>query len=444
MLHRRNFFRTLGTAALALPALSGLPRSLSAQPITAPKRLVIWFTPNGVPFDRWFPTAGATERDFTLSDMLSPLERHRERLLVLGAREWDPRYVRNERGISIKCVPETPSGGHQLGMLLTGAPMATYDGVELGSAPSIDQIVARAIGDQTRFPSLELGARVGGNEGQGKRLVYRDAGQWIPAVDRPEQVWDRVFASLVGSPDERERDLARRRGVVDFLHGRYASLRTRLDAGDRATLDAHVTALREVEGRLTAPLNACEVPGRPDIAPRRWDDYTDLPDLIEAQCDLLALAFACDQTRVATVQITEAASNARYPFLTGTEEWHHALSHDNSPESVDKLAQIGAWHAERLSGFLDRLAAIPDVDGRTVLDNTIVFWANEMADGVYHTHQNMPFVLAGGGGLRTGRYLQLDDASHNDLLLALVNLMGVDVDYVGAPEYCTGPLGGLT
>ncbi len=93
---------------------------------------------------------------------------------------------------------------------------------------------------------------------------------------------------------------------------------------------------------------------------------------------------------------------------------------------------------------MDRLAETPDLDGRTVLDNTCILWMNELSHGVYHTHQNMPWLLAGGAGMRTGRFLQLGDTAHNDLLLAIAQLMDVPIDYVGSPEWTTGAMPGLT
>ncbi|MEM9074353.1 MAG: DUF1552 domain-containing protein [Myxococcota bacterium] len=446
---RRTLLRSLGSAALALPCLS-LGRSSRAQPTAPPKRFLVWFTGNGVYKPEWFPTG--TEHDWVLSPSLEPLARHKDRLLVFGARDWEDQGFRDHLGLSIKCVDDLPSGGHGLAMTLTGRPSAEYDGVSWASAPSIDQLIADQVGRDTRFPSLEVGVRVQGNEGSGKRLVYRGAGAPVPAESDPVALFDRVFGTLTLDPAARERELAGRQRVVDFLHGRFSTLRSRLDTTDRRTLDAHSEALFEVESRLLdVGEQSCTLPDRPTIPDAVWNDYSNMPIIMRAQMDNIAMAFACDLTRVATLQITEAASNARYPFLMGPtglpiDDTHHGLSHEPwaNAEAMQKLVTINRWHSEQLAYLMDRLSETPDVDGSSVLDNTIILWVNELSDGRFHTHQNMPWLLAGGGGLRTGRYLQVADVAHNDLLLACMNLMGVEADYVGSPEWTTGPMTGLT
>ncbi len=386
---------------------------------------------------------------------MEPLERHKERLIVFGARGWSPdddRDFRRERGISIKCATDLPSGGHGINMTLTGAPAADFDGFYRATAPSIDQTIANGIGDDLPFRSLELGVRVGGADSGSKRLVFRDAGTPLPAENEPAALFERLFGSLTHAPDQLERARIQRERVADFLHRRFSTLRPRLDMPDRRVLDGHIATLHELEERaMSLGGRACVAPTVGEIGPGSWDDYANMPAIMEAQLDILASAFSCDLTRVATVQITEGGSNARYRFLSGPdgrpiEEWHHSLSHEQ-PSNLDamaKLTTIARWHNAQLALLMDRLEAIPDVDGRTVLDNTVILCVNELSDGRYHTHQNMPWMLAGGGGLRTGRYLQVEDVAHNDLLLACVHLMGVEADYVGSPEYTTGPMSGLT
>jgi hypothetical protein len=159
----------------------------------------------------------------------------------------------------------------------------------------------------------------------------------------------------------------------------------------------------------------------------------------------MAAAFACDLTRVGTIAFNWHGSNARFPFL-GVNEWHHELSHAPASDLVarDKLIKIERWFSTQLKSFMDRLAAIPEGSG-TVLDNTLILCVNEMSDGYFHTHQNMPFMLAGGasGALRMGRFLKFEDRSHNDLLVSVCNAMGLPDTTFGAESACKGPLPGL-
>jgi len=129
---------------------------------------------------------------------------------------------------------------------------------------------------------------------------------------------------------------------------------------------------------------------------------------------------------------------------------HHTLSHlgDDDAAAVDKLTRINNWYAQQLAGLLSRLAAVPDVDGSTLLDNTLVLWSNELAKGNTHSRMGAPYVLAGhaGGALRAGRFLDYSGLAlpHNDLLVGLLNIMGLPDTSFGKPDWNSGqPLPGL-
>jgi hypothetical protein len=161
--------------------------------------------------------------------------------------------------------------------------------------------------------------------------------------------------------------------------------------------------------------------------------------------DLLAMAFACDLTRVATLQWSRSGSAMRYPWL-GINDSHHLLSHaaDTNTAAQNKLVAIGRWYAEQLAGLIARLKALPE-GGGTVFDNTVIVWFTELAKGNNHTRLGASFLLAGSGGgaLRTGRHVSYGGAPHNNLLVSLMNAMCVEEDRFGHPDFCTGPLGNL-
>ena len=150
------------------------------------------------------------------------------------------------------------------------------------------------------------------------------------------------------------------------------------------------------------------------------------------------------------IQWSRSVSQTRFTWLpTPVIEGHHDLSHrgDDDAAAVDKLTRINNWYAQQFAGLLSRLAAVPDANNTTLLDNTLVLWCNELAKGNTHSRQDAPYVLGGraGGALRTGRFLSYEGQglSHNNLLVSLLNAMDLPDQTFGKPEWCTGPLTGL-
>ena len=158
------------------------------------------------------------------------------------------------------------------------------------------------------------------------------------------------------------------------------------------------------------------------------------------------MALACDLTRVGSIQWSRSVSNTAFTWL-GINEGHHDLSHegDGNADAVAKIVQVNRWYAEQFAYFLDQLKAIPEGDG-TMLDNTVVLWCNELGQGNSHTRKDVPLIVAGnaGGHFSTGKYLQFDAHSHNDLLISLCHAMGYPVATFGDPSLCSGELPGLT
>ena len=460
---RRNVLKLLGAGAIAAPVASRLlghgssHGSLKAQDEEAPTRFVVMYSANGTVWPEWFPRGGDT--DFELGRILQPLEAHRDRLVIPMASDLgtDGDRWREARGISVKCNDEMPSSGHGLGWLLTGAPVRSYGDQTWASGPSVDQLIAERIAGSTPFRSLELGVRVAGEAGDGQRLSYRAAGEPLPAENDADAVWERLFGDYMDEPVDpmvEARALARRTALFNFTEGGLGAVAGAHPASDNELVRAHLEALAEVRARQEAPRpmgGACIIPDKPNVpAHESWDDYSTMPAVARAQIDNLVGAFGCDMTRVATLQINEAASNARFPFLLGPDgapitDWHHTLSHaspEDTPE-MEKLISIGEWHAQQFAYLLQSLQDRTDVDGRTLLDNTVILWAQELSEARFHTHQNMPFLLAGGGRLNTGRVVRVPDSSHNDLLLSCMHACGIEADAVGDASLCTGGIDGL-
>lgn len=444
---RRELLAALGAAGL-VPLL---PSAARAQ--AAPRRLVVFYTPNGTVGPQWRPKG--TETAFTLGRILAPLEPHRAKLLVLG-------------GLNM-ALADSGFGSHHtrgIGGLLTGRPilMGRFESAGPPTAGwaagiSLDQHIAKVAGASTRFRSLELGVRVIDAEVRG-RVSYLGPSQPVPPMESPYDAFDRLFAGTrppVGGGGGGEMGLDRlrieRKSVLDFVQLELASVRRSLGTDDRPRLDAHVESLRDIERRLSPP-QAPPVAGCAAPAPGARMDLTaseNMPAIGRLQMDLLVGALACDHTRVATLQWTSAESNQTFPWL-GINGQHHVISHagDGDAGALENLTRINTWYAEQLRYLLDKLAAVREGE-RTLLDNTVVLWMNEVGKGNNHAHRDLPFLLAGscGGHFRTGRFVDFmaggaSGRPHNDLLVSLANAMGLPDKLFGDPAHCTGPLPGLT
>jgi hypothetical protein len=312
----------------------------------------------------------------------------------------------------------------------------------------VDQRIADVIGGETKLRSLELGVQVGEADNWG-RICYRGSNQPLPPEDDPSAVYARVFAELHTDPAVLERERQRQRSILDAVGSEYARVSAQLGSADRQRLDAHLTAVRDIEERLTrvgtAGGAACSDPVVSAVVKNDNDAY---PEVGGLQIDLLAMALACDMTRVASLQWSRSVSQTRFTWL-GIEEAHHDLSHlgDTDESAITKLGQINQWYATQLATLITKLKAIPEGDG-SVLDNTIILVCNELGKGNTHSRTNAGYLLAGGGGgaLESGRFLSYDpeqQISHNGLLVSLLNAMDVPDKQFGKTEWSNGPLSGL-
>jgi hypothetical protein len=161
--------------------------------------------------------------------------------------------------------------------------------------------------------------------------------------------------------------------------------------------------------------------------------------------DMMVMAFACDLTAVGSFQWTDTEAKHTFPWL-GLDQHHHFYQHDGGFRP-DECEQICTWYSEQHAYLLQAMDAL-DMGGHTLLDESVVFFGSELAQPPTHSKDDMPFLLAGGGGgLRGGRFLrheELGDRSHNNLLVSILNLFGNETQTFGDPSYCSGPLGNLT
>jgi hypothetical protein len=438
---RRNFLRAASGMAVALPLLPSLGARAQSSPF--PKRLVTMYTPNGQIHKTWWPTLGpGGPTDFTLNQAHAPLAAHKHRLTLLG-------------GVDLLSAAGGPGGPHQRGMgtLFTGKQLLEGQfmdgcGSSAGWAAgiSVDQEVANHIGIDTPYKSLELGVRATENDVQG-RISYAGPGQPLQPMLQPLDVYDRLFRRLVipSDPDapEAERLIAERRSVLDTVDEQLRLLSAKVSTEDKHRVDAHLTLVRDVERRLGATLGQCVKPTEPQALDPSSE--VDMPTIAELEIDLLSIAFACDLSRVASFEISTGLNRIRYPWLNSMGEGH-PLSHEgsSSEKALTELTARAAWHSGLVARLFDNLAATTEADG-TAADNTLLVWCSEVSEGNVHSHTNMPFLLMGGGWhFQTGRYVTAAKESHINLLVTILNAMGVPATTFGLPQFCTGPLSVLT
>ncbi|UJR82597.1 DUF1552 domain-containing protein [Sandaracinus amylolyticus] len=437
----RRFFLGGAGAAIALPFLPSAVRMLEGRGTAhadhasceTPKRLLAWYVPCGIHMAAWRPTS--TGRDFALPEILQPLEPVRGKMNVLTG---------------IANMPARPDGPGDhaagTGSFITATHVVKTEGSDIRNGVSMDQVAATHLGSCTRFASLELGIDGGGPAGgcdSGYSCAYARNVSWsgpqtpMPKMTDVRAVFDRLFDGFdpTASLAEIERRRAYRTSVLDVALEDANSLRPRLGTTDQRKLDEYLTAVREVELRISSEETlVCEVPGRPA-------EDLDLTARIDVMSDLQAIAMQCDLTRVITFMMANAGSNRSYPFL-GIGDGHHSLSHhQGNAENHRKLTLIDRWEMERFSYFLQKLDSIEEPGGGTLLDTCAVFLSSEISDGDRHNHDDMPILVAGtaGGAWETGRHVVYDGRPPvANLFTTLLNAVGVPSTRFG--DDGTGPL----
>ncbi len=266
----------------------------------------------------------------------------------------------------------------------------------------------------------------------------------------PATIWQALFGAGP-SPD-----LAWDKSILDAVDRRYAKLAARLGAEDRARLEQHLTKIRELESSLGS-VAGCAQPALVDTSPynpleglNSADDgsikapETDamIPAVGKFMTDMLVMALACDLTAVGTLQWSDSEAKHTFPWL-GLGETYAYYQSDGGYHPTE-CEQIGTWYMEQHAYLLRQMESV-DMGGHSLLDESVVFFGSQIRDPPTHKKDDMPFLLAGsGGGLRTGRWVRYGGASHNDLLVAILNLFGDPRTTFGDPLYCDAPLTNLT
>ena len=430
---RRYFLRDSGLV-VALPALASLGHSqLKAQevPISrmattasgAPLRMAFMSIPNGVQQDHWFPS-----NDFELNRTMEPLKSFKEHFQVISGLDH----------INATAGPDG-AGDHARASatFLTGMRARKTAGSDIRCGISVDQLAAQHVGRQTRLPSLELTSDLIRNSGScdsGYACAYQYNLAWSSSTTpvtpeaNPRLVFERLFGS--GNKSERKQNYARRmaskKSVLDFVLQESNDVRKRLAVDDRKKFDEYYSVVRELEQRIENAERFHDPPetdrATPSGIPGDFGDYMSL------MYDMLVLAFQTDSTRIATLLLAYDGSNRTFPQI-GVREGHHWLTHSQrEPELAEKVAKIDQFYLQHFARFLEKLSTTEDIDGNSLLHNSMIVYGGAIADGNRHTHENLPVILAGkaGGTISSGRHYQPDKQPMSNLFVSMLELMGLN------------------
>jgi hypothetical protein len=432
--NRRRLLQGLG-ACVALPAFQSwaAPTILAAAESTplattstgAPLRIAFMSIPNGVQQDHWFPEGEG--KVFRFNTSMQPLEPLKQHLQVIANLDHQHATAGNDG-----------AGDHARAnaTFLTGARARKTAGKDIHVGISVDQVAAQTYGHLTRFPSLELSCDAIRNSGScdsGYACAYQYNLAWsspttpVTPEPNPRLVFERLFGS--GKHGERQRNYELRqqsnRSVLDFVLEDAATVQQQLSAGDRRKLDEYLTGVRAIENRIRATerFGHTQDPevATPDGIPTNFGEHMDM------MYELLLLAFQTDSTRIATLLLSYDGSNRIFPDL-GITEGHHYLTHNQrKPELAAKVAEIDRFYIEHFAKFLEKLSKTDDVDGQSILHNSMIVYGGAIADGNRHTHANLPVIVAGTGGgtMPTGRFFQPESVPMSNLFVTMLQLLGV-------------------
>ena len=431
-LSRRTVLRSLG-AALPLPFLDAMVPPLTAlhqTPAQPRLRFGAVYVPNGVIPGQWFPAAEGAA--FELSPSLKPLERFRDRLLVVSG---------------LDSVPPPPPGERQYNNHADASTRFLTDVTpsrSLRAGVSIDQILAKHVGQDTALPSMELALESvdsGSSCDFGRSCVYTGTIAWagptqpLPMEHDPSAAFVRLFGDGTADAQARQARARQKGSILDSLMDEVARLQATVSAPDRSRLSGYLESVRDVERRIqkAVAFNA-EEPS--------FDRPAGIPDTFAQHArlmfDLQWLAYQGDVTRVVTFMMGREFSGRTYPEI-GVPDAHHPISHhQRDPIRMEKCAKINHYHVSLFSEFVEKLRTTPDGDG-SLLDHAAIVYGAGMSEGNGHVPENLPILIVGGanGRIAGGRHLKFAKGTPlANFHLSLLDRFGVRIDRHGNS---TGP-----
>jgi len=424
---RRTLLKGAGVS-LALPLLDAMVPAGTALAQTAampkmrtgffyiPHGAIMHNTAHGPAMDKWTPSgAGA---DFKLSPILSPLETHKK-------------YVTSFSNLENKASAGSVHTLNPATWLSATRPDGT--GAHAHMAPTIDQIIAKAISQDTPLPSMEVASETtvqsaAGGGGSYTTLSFRDAESPLPMEYNPRKVFLQLFGEG-DTPEERAFVTRQTRSVLDLISDRTKKLQNELGNNDRAVLDGYLETVREIERRVqkagAKDLSDLKIPTAP------VGELEDFAEQVKLMFDLIALAFQADLTRVVSYIMVSEGTNRTYNHIGVPEAFHPVSHHANDLERINKLVKIQTWHVQKFSELVARMAATPDGDG-TLLDHSLLMYGSNMSNSDLHNNYPVPNIIVGGGNGKVkvgGQHVVLPERTPiANLHLTMLQKAGIERD----------------
>ncbi len=419
-LPRRTFLKGLGVT-MALPLFDAMTPAQTATP-EAIRRFGAVFVPLGARMDHWTPATTGSGFEFT--ELLKPVESHRDSLVVVSN------------------LFRPPHGAHSgSSTWLTGANIKETEAEDVRAGISLDQVIADKIGGDTQFKSLEVAIEdVSGYIGAcdvGYSCTYINTISWktpttpLPMEVNPRVLFERLFGGS-GTPQER---LARRRqnaSILDSIRADAKDLERGLGPRDKSRLTEYLDDVREIEQRIQKAekqnASSIEEPNQPIGIPQSYEEHLTL------MYDMLKIALQTDMTRVFTFMLAREVSQKNFPELGLMDPWHHMSHHRMQPEMIAGLITIETYQMKMFSRFLDKLKQTPDGDG-SLLDHSVILFGSGMSESDNHDPKNLPLLVAGKGVnlIQGDRHLMHKPTQPlANAWLTLGNKFGVEMDTFAA------------
>jgi hypothetical protein len=425
-LPRRTFLRGMGVT-LALPLLDAMVPAATALAATSaqpPSRFAFMYVPHGADMASWTPAQAGT--DFALSPTLTAggLEPFRGSLTVITNLK--------RAGTVVEMHAAAASGW------LSGAIPKRTEGEDYRIGTTIDQVLAKKIGQATAFPSLEFATEdftgyVGGCT-PGFSCAYMNTISWasattpLPMEINPRNAFERLFGDG-GSDAERKARLREDQSILDGILDQARGLNAQLGAHDRSKLSNYLENVREIERRIqqaeTQHAREVTLVDKPLGIPDSFAEHTGLI------YELMALAMQADLSRVFTFMVSRESSQRTFPEIDIADPWHVVSHHGDQPEKVLRNAKINALCLRMFAKFVDKLRSTPDGDG-SLLDHSLLFYGSGMANSNVHATDPLPMIAVGGGAGRGNRHLVLPARTEiGNLWLSVANKCGDEMTAFG-------------